>query len=65
MSYSYEEAFAASVEYFNGDDLAAKVFLDKYALRDNQQNLLESTPTEMHWRIASEFARVEDRKSVV
>lgn len=62
MSYSYEEAFAASVEYFNGDDLAAKVFLDKYALRDNQQNLLESTPTEMHWRIASEFARVEKKK---
>jgi len=60
--YTYENAFNASVEYFAGDELAAKVFLDKYALRDNDGNLLESTPTEMHHRIAKEFARIEKKK---
>ena len=56
--YSYENAFNASVEYFEGDELAAKVFLDKYALRDNDGNLLEQIPTEMHHRMAKEFARI-------
>jgi ribonucleoside-diphosphate reductase alpha chain len=60
--YSYENAFNASVEYFEGDELAAKVFLDKYAIRDNDGNLLEQTPTEMHHRIAKEFARIEKKK---
>lgn len=60
--YSYENAFNASVEYFQGDELAAKVFLDKYALRDNDGNLLEKTPSEMHQRIAKEFARIEKKK---
>jgi ribonucleotide reductase alpha subunit len=60
--YQYENAFNASVEYFEGDELAAKVFLDKYALRDNDGNLLEQTPTEMHHRIAKEFARIESKK---
>lgn len=62
MNYSYDEAFQASVDYFAGDDLAAKVFVDKYALRDNEGNLKEKTPTDMHWRIANEFARVEKNK---
>lgn len=57
--YSYEEAFEKSLEYFNGDDLAAKVFLDKYALRNNNQNLLEASPKQMHERLAKEFARIE------
>ena len=57
--YGYQEALDASVEYFNGDELAAKVFVDKYALRDNEKNLLEKTPDDMHLRIASEIARVE------
>lgn len=60
--YTYEEALSKSLEYFNGDDLAAKVFLDKYALRDENDNLLELTPTDMHHRIASEFYRIEKGK---
>ena len=60
--YTYEEAFEASKEYFNGDELAAKVFVDKYALRNNEGNLLEKTPEDMHWRLAKEFARVEKKK---
>jgi ribonucleoside-diphosphate reductase alpha chain len=60
--YSYETAFNASVNYFEGDELAAKVFLDKYALKDYEGNLLESTPEEMHHRLAKEFARVEKSK---
>jgi ribonucleoside-diphosphate reductase alpha chain len=62
VSYSYQEAVEASTEYFNGDDLAARVFVDKYALRDGEDNLLEKTPEDMHRRIAKEFARVEQRK---
>ena len=60
--YTYEEAVQASTEYFGGDDLAARVFVDKYALRDSEQNLLEATPEEMHHRIAKEFARIEAKK---
>lgn len=60
--YTYEEALTASKEYFNGNELAAKVFLDKYALRDNDQNLVEKTPEQMHRRLASEFARIESKK---
>jgi ribonucleoside-diphosphate reductase alpha chain len=60
--YTYENAFEASVSYFEGDELAAKVFLDKYALRDNNGNLLESTPSDMHKRLAKEFARIESKK---
>ena len=60
--YNYDQAFEASLQYFEGDELAAKVFLDKYALRDNEQNLLEATPDQMHKRIASEFARIEKKK---
>jgi ribonucleoside-diphosphate reductase alpha chain len=59
---TYENAFEASVEYFGGDELAAKVFLDKYALRDNDGNLLEQIPTQMHHRMAKEFARIESKK---
>jgi len=58
----YDEAYKASLEYFNNDNLAAKVFVDKYALRDNDGNLLEKTPEEMHWRLAGEFARIESKK---
>jgi len=60
--FSYEEAFEKSLKYFEGNDLAAKVFLDKYALRDNEGNILEDTPEKMHWRIAAEFARIEALK---
>lgn len=60
--YDYKKAFKKSKEYFDGDELAAKVFLDKYALRDNDNNLLEETPDQMHWRLANEFARIEKSK---
>lgn len=57
--YSNEEAVNASTEYFKGDTLAATVFINKYALKDSEGNIYESTPDEMHKRIASEIARVE------
>jgi len=60
--YSDQEAFEASLEYFGGDELAAKVFVDKYALRDAELNLVELTPADMHRRIAKEFARIEKGK---
>ncbi len=60
--YSYEEAYAASLIYFDGDDLATKVWLDKYALRNNEGEILEDTPDKMHWRLAKEFARIEKGK---
>lgn len=57
--YTREEAIKASLEYFNGDDLAAEVWVNKYALKDSDNNIYELTPNDMHKRIASEFARVE------
>ncbi len=57
--YCYDEAYKQSLEYFNGDELAANVFLTKYALQDNKGNYLEKTPDDMHIRLASEFARIE------
>jgi ribonucleoside-diphosphate reductase alpha chain len=62
ITYSYEEAFEESKNYFNGDELAAKVFLDKYALRNDKLELLEPTPNEMFHRIATELARIEKKK---
>lgn len=56
-----EEAIKQSVEYFNGDELAATVFVDKYALRDEDGNVLEATPDELHERLATEFARIESK----
>lgn len=57
--YTYDEVFSASLEYFDNDDLAAKVFVDKYALQNNNGEYLEKTPTDMHRRLAKEFARIE------
>jgi len=57
-TYSHEEAINASVEYFDGDELAATVFVTKYALR-GPDGLVELTPRDMHRRLAREFARVE------
>ncbi|WP_166963745.1 adenosylcobalamin-dependent ribonucleoside-diphosphate reductase [Yeosuana marina] len=59
--YTQEEAFEASVIYFKGDDLAARVWINKYALKDSQGNLYELTPNDMHRRIAKEIARIEAR----
>jgi len=57
------EALEMSTKYFEGDDLAANVFLGKYALTDPQGNLLEETPDDMHRRLAKEFARIEQKYS--
>lgn len=58
-TYTYEEAFADSVKYFNGDELAANVWINKYALKDSQGNIYESNPDQMHHRLAKEIARIE------
>lgn len=60
-TYSQDDAFEASVKYFNGDDLAARVWINKYALKDSEGNLYELTPNDMHRRIAKEIARIESR----
>lgn len=52
---------AATIDYFSGDELAAKVWVSKYALKDSNGNLYELTPTDMHWRLANEIARIEDK----
>jgi len=57
--YTQDEAYSATLEYFGGDELAASVFVSKYALRDNSGNILEKTPSDMHRRLAREFARIE------
>ena len=57
--YSYDEAFKASLDYFNGDELAARVWVNKYAVKDSFGNIYEKSPEDMHWRIANEIARVE------
>ncbi len=60
-TYTQEEAFDAALKYFKGDDLAARVWLNKYALKDSQGNIYENTPNAMHTRIAKEIARVESK----
>lgn len=57
--YSFEEAFQSSLRYFEGDELAARVWVNKYALKDSLGNIYEKDPDEMHRRLADEIARVE------
>lgn len=57
--YDFDEVYNATLEYFEGDELAAKVWSTKYALKDDKGNILEKTPTDMHHRLASEIARIE------
>ncbi len=59
--YTQEEAVNASLEYFKGDDLAARVWVNKYALKDSFGNIFELTPDDMHRRLANEIARIEKR----
>ncbi len=59
-TYTFDEAFRASMEYFGGDELAARVWANKYALKDSYGNIFEQTPADMHWRIAREVARIEN-----
>ena len=58
-SYTHDDSFQASLEYFQGDELAARVWVNKYALKDSYGNLFELTPTDMHHRLAGEIARIE------
>lgn len=58
-SYSHEDAFNSALNYFNGDELAARVWVNKYALKDSDGNIYELTPDDMHWRLAREVARIE------
>ena len=60
-TYSQDEVFEATLHYFNNDDLAARVWLNKYALKDSEGNIYELTPDDMHRRIAKEIARIEAR----
>lgn len=59
--YSYEEAFDASLHYFAGDELAARVWVNKYAMKDSLGNIYEQSPEQMHWRLANEVARIEKK----
>ena len=58
-TYSYDEAYNASLQYFKGDELAARVWVNKYAVKDSFGNIYEKSPEDMHWRIANEVARIE------
>ncbi|PTL33079.1 adenosylcobalamin-dependent ribonucleoside-diphosphate reductase [Prevotella sp. oral taxon 376] len=58
-TYSFEEAYETSLKYFDGDELAAGVWVNKYAMKDGFGNIYEKSPENMHWRIANEIARVE------
>ena len=60
-SYSFDEAFAEATKYFKGDELAANVWINKYALKDSAGNIYESNPDMMHKRLAKEIARVEEK----
>jgi ribonucleoside-diphosphate reductase alpha chain len=60
-TYTYDEAIKATRDYFGGDDLAAKVWASKYALKDSFGNLYEKTPDDMHRRLASEIYRIEQK----
>ena len=60
-TFTQDEVFKASLEYFNGDELAARVWINKYALKDSFGNIYERTPDDMHLRIASEIVRIEQK----
>ena len=60
-TFSYDEAFEASLKYFDGDELAARVWVNKYAMKDSYGNIYEKSPEQMHWRIAGEIARIEQK----
>jgi len=60
-TYSYEEAYKSTLEYFKGDELAATVWINKYALKDSFGKIYEKNPEQMHWRIANELFRIEQK----
>ena len=59
--YTFDEAFEDSKKYFGGDELAAKVWVNKYALKDSKANIYESNPDQMHQRLAKEISRIEQK----
>ena len=59
--FSFDEAYAESLKYFAGDELAARVWVNKYAMKDSFGNIYEKSPSDMHWRIANEVARIENK----
>lgn len=59
--YTYDEAYEASLKYFKGDELATRVWVSKYALKDSYGNIYEKTPDDMHHRLASEITRIENK----
>ena len=60
-SYVFEEAFEEALKYFAGDELAARVWVNKYSMKDSFGNIYEKSPEDMHWRIANEIARIEKK----
>ena len=60
-TYTHDQAYQASLQYCGGDQLAAQVWVNKYALKDSDGNIYELTPDDMHHRIASEIARIENK----
>ena len=60
-TYTYDEAYKASLEYLAGDELAARVGVSKYAMKDSFGNIYEQSPEDMHWRLAREIARIENK----
>ena len=60
-TFSFDEAFQATLSYFGGDELAARVWVNKYAMKDSFGNIYEKSPVDMHWRIANELARIEKK----
>ncbi|MGM9705761.1 MAG: ribonucleotide reductase N-terminal alpha domain-containing protein, partial [Prevotella sp.] len=60
-TYSYDEAFETALEYFKGDELAARVWVNKYAMKDSMGLIYEKSPSDMHHRIANEIARIENK----
>ena len=60
-TYTYDEAYKASLEYFAGDELATRVWVSKYAMKDSFGNIYEQSPEDMHWRLAREIARIENK----
>ena len=61
QTYSYDEAYDETLKYFAGDELAARVWVNKYAMKDSFGNIYERSPQDMHWRIANEVARIEQK----
>jgi len=60
-TYTYDEVLKETLEYFDGDGLAASVWANKYAMKDSAGKIYEKSPEDMHWRLANEIARIESK----